>query len=104
MTQQTQENPYVNIAQLLVQGKQGLRSTVGVVAAASPLVVNADGMPLSGSDLRVNAALLARDIPVTLDGRSGTARFASELTVGTRVLLLTDDGQTYDVICRVVNA
>ncbi len=128
-----QDNPYMAMLDGIKQRAQaGAFSPVrtGVVVGVSPLAVNTGGITLSGADLLVSAELLPRirELRLTeangiIDGdASGAANgtlsielqemdivcTAAEqdaaLSVGNRVVLLTEDNNVFIVLCRVVYA
>ena len=128
-----QDNPYMamlaGIKQQVQAGSFPPMRT-GVVVSASPLAVNTGGITLSGADLLVSADLLPRTRQVKLIEPSGTiegkasgaangtlsielqtadAIYTAEeqngaLAIGDRVALLTEDNNTFVVMCKVVGA
>ena len=126
-----QDNPYMAMLDGIKQRAQAGFSPVrtGVVVGVSPLTVSTGGITLSGADLLVNADLLPRTRQVRLteaegiiDGdASGAANgtltlglqevdiicTAAEqdgaLSVGNRVVMLTEDNNVFTVLCRVVH-
>lgn len=126
-----QDNPYMAMLDGIRQRAQaGTFSPVrtGVVVGVSPLAVNTGGITLSGTDLLVNFNLLPRirqlrltEADGVIDGdASGAANgtlsielqemdivcTAAEqygaLSVGNRVVLITEDNNVFIVLCRVV--
>jgi len=107
------------------KAKQMLR--IGTVTSAAPLVIQAGGIPLSGSDLYVNRALLGHEEKVSLLDVTGTLDATCDcqqgsmkkleatggmlstgishpvsLAPGDTVALLSEDDQTFIVLCKVV--
>ena len=101
---QTQDDPFVSLVQGMLQtGTAVTRLCTGVVSAAAPLTVQAEGLALTGRDLCVSASLLARTLRGTVDGKAASISMPGELGAGDRVLLLTVDGQTYYILCKAVS-
>lgn len=98
-----QGDPYASMARVFRPKEAQVRLVRGVVTSAKPLAIHADGLALAGADLCVNTALLERTVQATADGKTISMLLPGELTAGAAVLLLTEDGQKYDVLCRVVN-
>ncbi len=95
----------------------------GVILSLSPLVIQTGDLLLDSNDLLIDPNLLARnsDISATavsgtadlsLEGANGTAvsndsftltaHVPCELSVGDSVVMITPDGETFIVLCRVV--
>lgn len=128
-----QDNPYMAMLGSIKQQAQAgayppMRT--GVVVSVSPLAVNTGGITLTGGDLLISADLLPRTRQVRLTEQSGTAKGDASgaangtLTIelqeadiictiaeqngtlagGDRVVLLTEDNNTFVVLCKVVSA
>lgn len=120
-----QDNPYNRFVQEIrgvAAGEQRTFFRTGVVTCTDPLMVETGGIVLSGSDLLVNTGLLQKTIGVALTELGGTMRMngteetveqgtltgvmteqAGSLTMGSRVAMVTDDGETFVVLCKVVS-
>ncbi len=79
----TLSNPYVGLLEIIRGGRKesGCRIFEGCVLSVSPLQIRAAGLLLDSEDLRVNGALA--------------------LSAGDETLLITDDCQTFYVICAL---
>ncbi|WRS27211.1 DUF2577 family protein [Oscillospiraceae bacterium MB08-C2-2] len=116
-----QDNPYSTLLGVIRTDSDERKTSswrLGVIASISPLLVRLGGHLLSGADLRINPSLLggSRAISIsnassTLGGESvsgelaGTAHWSGMLEPGDQVILLpSDDGQQFIILCKVVNA
>lgn len=127
-----QDNPYMAMLDGIKQRAQAGFSPVrtGVVAGVAPLAVSTGGITLSGADLLVNADLLPRTRQVRLTEPDGTLKGSASgaangtltldledanalctateqggaLAFGDRVVLLTEDNNTFVVLCKAVSA
>ncbi len=128
-----QDNPYMAMLDGIKQRAQSRTFSpvrTGVMVGVSPLAVNTGGIMLSGTDLLVNFNLLPRirqlrltEADGVIDGdasgaANGTLIIALEetdilctaveqngsLSVGDRVVLLTEDNNLFVIACKVVGA
>ncbi|MEG0839756.1 MAG: hypothetical protein RSF33_08150 [Hydrogenoanaerobacterium sp.] len=83
-----EDNPYAKMAQPVGTVRRIIK--MGVVTSKTPLKILADGLELCGSDLYVNSALLF------------AATGEQTLRAGDNVAMLTEDNQTYLVLCKAV--
>lgn len=92
-------DPYVGLIQALAGEAPAGPVQLGTVAqcgGGAPLKVQAAGLSLEGEDLMVNAAL---DWSWMEDGGGRDL-----LRAGDRVVLLTQDMQSFYLVCKVVDA
>lgn len=78
-----QDNPYAALAGAMRQaGREGRPAVYrfGTVTALVPLTVQAGDLLLTGGDLLVNAGLLPRTRPVTLNGTAALSDLTGSLT------------------------
>lgn len=103
-----EDNPYSAIAKMM-QSPKGWLLDEGTVVSASPLKITAFGLPFAGGEIRVNAQLLGGwsqqvRIAQTVTDVSGLLTATGPaLAAGDRVLVLSVDGQTLYVLCKVVS-
>lgn len=79
----TSSNPYIGLLGIIHGGRKesGGRIFQGHVMSVSPLQIQAAGLLLDAEDLRVSSAL--------------------DLSVGDETLLITEDCQTFYIICTL---
>lgn len=77
-----EDNPYSKIMEMAQPQNAGLIMRRGTVRSISPLVIDVAGITISGDELYVNSDIL----------------FAH----GDTVIMLTEDDQTFYVLCKVV--
>lgn len=123
-----EDNPYVKMAEGMKNaGRTRQLLRMGIVTSTAPLVIQSGGIPLSGNDLYVNRMLLGYGEKVSLQDVNGTLNATCDceqgsiqkltvaggvlsaginhplsLAVGDTVALLSEDDQTYVVLCKVV--
>lgn len=126
-----QDNPYSTILNIIRADARENTSApwrLGAVVSVSPLVVELAGIPLTGQDLLVNPLLLEHSRPiqaevsgslngstdcetcnmtnfaVTTGALGGFAHWGGALAPGDQVVLLqSQDGQQFVLLCKVVS-
>jgi len=128
-----EDNPYSRFVGLLKQESNRItkyQATMhrGEVVKTSPLTIRTAGIDITGNELMVNTNMLKHAASVSMteilgiltatvdcaqgainnisisDGNITTsAELIPDLSVGDNVLLLTNDGQLFYVLCKVVN-
>lgn len=106
-----QENPYTAILDAMrteTAGRAKQHVFVGKVLKKQPLEVNVQlatgGFKLEADDLKINSWLKAnQERTMQFDGKTQTTRFTSAvLEVGDDVLMVrSDDGETYYILCKL---
>lgn len=104
------ENPYSEMARAFSAEDSGEAIRIGDVVGVEPLAVSVGGLTVSGGALFCNAGLLPElqkaeiRLPGSqIDEPGGSVTFSEPLKAGDRVLLYSDNDQTFYLICRVVN-
>lgn len=109
-------NPYSRFADMIKNPKGGTSSEKkggtllirrGTVLTVSPLVIDVEGITASGSELMINASLLPHSesfVPTGMEPPNFEASVTPKLETGDTLLLLTEDDQLFNILCKVVTA
>lgn len=108
-------NPYSRFADMIKNPKRETSSEKksgallmrrGTVLTVSPLVIDVEGIAVSGNELMINAALMPHSesfSPTGLEPPNFEATVTPKFEAGDTVLLLTEDDQLFYVICKAVS-
>lgn len=102
-------DPFAAIAQIIenLGGNTGrLIMRRGTIITVTPLTIDVGGITASGSELRINAAMLEHKetvVPTGVEPPSFEASVTPKLSKGDTVITLTEDDQVFYILCKVVS-
>ena len=102
-------NPFAAIAQIIEDtgGSAGrLIMRRGTILTVTPLTIDVGGITASGSELRINSAMLEHNetvVPTGVEPPSFEAAVTPKLSKGDTVIALTEDDQVFYILCKVVS-
>lgn len=101
-------NPYSKLANMFGGEKVGaLILRRGSVRTVQPLSIDVGGITANSNELMINSAMLTHEeqvVPIGAEPPSFTAKVTPKLSAGDSVILLTEDDQTFYVVCKVVKS